>query len=925
MRSVSLRHVTAAACVVLGSILLQACGGQSEQELLASAKTLLQKDDTNAAVIQLKTVLQKNAQSAEARFLLGQVLLKSNPTLALVELQKARDLKYSADAVTPPLARAMYATGNAKKVIEAFAQTKLSDAKAASDLKTTVALAHRAMGQPDLEQLAISSALELNPKNSTARLLRADALGRKLSTDDALALVEQVITDEPKLRDAWQLKGELLIGGKGDLEGGFKAFREALAVDPRYLPAHQTLLALAQRKGDSAAFKAQVAELKQALPNHPETRYHEAQLFLAESNVKGARERVQELVRTNPNNARYLLLAGAIELRGNSLAQAETYLGQAVQLNPGGAAGRHQLAQTYLRSGQVNKVLPVLEPLLKTPRPSASTLALAAQAHLVLGDSAKSESLFNRAAAADPADPQVQTALALIQINKGNAKAGFLKLESLAAKDPGTATDLALVSARLRRNELDAVLAALDRYQAKAPNDPLSYFLRGRILGQRKDAAAARANFEKALSADPVYFPAVAALASIDMSEKKPEQARKRIEDLLAREPKNYEALMALIDLRRRAGATLADVANLLSDAVRLNPAEATPRLLLIALRMEQRDPKAAQTAAQEAAAALPDNLQIADALGRAQLEAGEPQQAITAFTRVAAAQPKRTEPLLNLAEAHRQAKDPKSAAVVLRRALEITPNLVAAQRGLIQLSIAERRFDDAVRQAQEIQKQRPNEPVGFMVESEVRAAQKRWEPAIAAMRAALARGRGTDTAIFLHVLYGAAGRPAEAESFAAEWERENPRDGAFQVHLGSAAIGRGDHAGAEARFRKAVAMRSDDALAYNNLAWVLVVQGKPGAVAAAQRATELQPDVPAIMDTLATALAADGQLPQAIDWQRKTVAKEPGSANYRLGLAKLLVKSGDKAAARTELEVLSKLGDKFPGQAEVASLMKSL
>jgi hypothetical protein len=43
-----------------------------------------------------------------------------------------------------------------------------------------------------------------------------------------------------------------------------------------------------------------------------------------------------------------------------------------------------------------------------------------------------------------------------------------------------------------------------------------------------------------------------------------------------------------------------------------------------------------------------------------------------------------------------------------------------------------------------------------------------------------------------------------------------------------------------------------------------------------------------------------------------------------RLNLARLLVKGGDKAQARQELQTLEKLGPSFPRQQEVGELMRS-
>ena len=41
--------------------------------------------------------------------------------------------------------------------------------------------------------------------------------------------------------------------------------------------------------------------------------------------------------------------------------------------------------------------------------------------------------------------------------------------------------------------------------------------------------------------------------------------------------------------------------------------------------------------------------------------------------------------------------------------------------------------------------------------------------------------------------------------------------------------------------------------------------------------------------------------------------------------MAKALIKANKKAEARTELETLAKLGDKFAGQAEVGKLLQGL
>jgi cellulose synthase operon protein C len=383
--------------------------------------------------------------------------------------------------------------------------------------------------------------------------------------------------------------------------------------------------------------------------------------------------------------------------------------------------------------------------------------------------------------------------------------------------------------------------------------------------------------------------------------------------------------LLAVAELKQDNGAKPEEVAALLADAVKADPGESAPRLLQIEHHLAQNNVKAARESAQDAVAAVPDNLALLDALGRTQLASGEVQQAITAFRKAAAAQPNLPQPQLRLADAYVLAKDLPAAAQSLRRALELSPRLLAAQRGLVQVALADKRPGDALTIARTVQKERPTEAIGWLLETDVHASQREFDPAIVSMRGALERGKSTDQAMRLHAIFVSAGRSAEAERFAAGWLKDQPRDERFLFHLGSMAMDRKDFAGAEVRYRQVLAMKPDDPRTLNNIAWVMTQQGKPGAVPFAEKAQKLLPEQASVMDTLAAALAAENQLPLAIEWQRKAVLKAPGNPGYQLGLAKLLIKSGDKVAARGQLEQLGKLGDRFASQAEVSTLLGSL
>jgi predicted Zn-dependent protease len=78
-------------------------------------------------------------------------------------------------------------------------------------------------------------------------------------------------------------------------------------------------------------------------------------------------------------------------------------------------------------------------------------------------------------------------------------------------------------------------------------------------------------------------------------------------------------------------------------------------------------------------------------------------------------------------------------------------------------------------------------------------------------------------------------------------------------------------------------------------------------------------------MDTLAVLLSDKGEYAKAVALQNKALALQPQNALFKLNLAKIHIKGGKKDLARKELDGLTQLGDKFPAQGEVATLLTGL
>ena len=914
-----------AVTVLLASLQLAACNDKPEL-MLSSAKDYLAKNDSKAAVIQIKNALQSNPDLPEARFLLGTALLDSgDPAGAELELRRALDMKYPQDAVVPQLAKALLAQGNARKVTDEFAQTALVESSAKASLQLALTSAYAIQGKTEQSNASLNAALLADPGFAPALLVQARQKAGQREFDQALAMTEEVLAKSPDSTEAWLFKGDLLMYAKNQPEQAMEAYRKALAIKPDSMPVQVSVITLLLQQSKLPDAAQQLEHLKKTAARHPQTQFLEAQLAYQKKDFKLARQIMLPVLQLVPNNVQSLQLAGLVELQLNALPAAQDYLSRVLQAAPNSTMARRALVVSYVHAGQAAKALTALLPGLNRDNVDPDLLSVAGEVYLLNGDLKKAEEYFAKAAAQSPQDARKRTSLALARLMSGATDAAFDELQTIASTDTGTSADLALISAHLKRQEFDPALKAIDALEKKQPDKPFAAQLRARTLLAKKDLNGARKSFERALALDPHYFPAVASLAGLDLAEKKPELAKKRFEAVLAQDPKNEQAWLALAELASRTGAAKEETAKLIGNAVAANPTELKSRLLLIDFNLRQQDVKAAVAAAQDGVVALPDSPELLDALGRTQQAAGELNQAIASYTKLVAMQPLSALPHMRLAEAHLADKNKEAALASLRRALEIKPDLLEAQRAMIALALDNKKPPEALLLARSVQQQRPKEAVGYSLEGDIHAAQKDWANATAAYRSGIKHVIAPELAVRLHAVLGMAGQSSEADKFANSWQKEHPKDAVFLLYLGDAALARTDYVSAEKNYAAALRLQPNSALAYNNLAWVTAKLNKEGAIAFAEKANALAPDQPAFMDTLALLLSEKGDYAKALTLQSKALALQPQNPVFKLNLAKIHLKGGSRELARKQLDELGKLGDKFGGQTEVASLLKAL
>ena len=920
------RPLALALALLLALLLpLSACN-PAPADRLAQARRLADSQDRAGAIVLLKSVIQDEPTLAQARWMLGRALLDNGEVEpAQIELDRALALGQALTDVAPLQARALLAAGKPGAVITQFGKLALPEPLAAAALRTLVAQAHATLGDWPAARDQLALALRAVPRHEAAMLLSARVAAVSGDADAALKWVDALLAAQPGSADGWLLKGDLLSRRNAAPELVAQAYQQALSLRPQLAAAHGALIALHLARRDLAAARQQLQALQQALPKHPQTQLYEGQLALADGNLALARDRFQTLLRGTPDNPVLLQSAAAVALQMRAPAQAELLLQKGLQVAPESTATRRLLARAQVMQGLFAKAVATLEPLVGQGSADTDALQLAAQARLLNGDRASAATLFERARKIKPEDAGLRTAVALSQFARGQTESAIAELRAVAASDSGQGADLALISAELRRKSPDAALLAIDALEHKQADAPLAPYLRGQVLLHKQDSSGARAAFEVAHQRDPNYLPALQALAGLDLQANQPEQARARFDALLKTKPGNSAAHLARADVAARSGVNREAVAALLGEAIKANPADLASRLALVDHHLATHDPQAALAAAQAALAQFADNAELLVRLGRLQLAKGDHQQAGSSFNRLITLQARLPEAYQGLAESQAAGADLAGARRSARRALDLAPLSLPARQLAIRLALRQNQPAQALAIAQELQKLQPGDAAGLVQQAEVEISRKRWDAALLPLRKALALADPGQAPERLHQVLRLAGRGSEADAFAGQWQADHPADALFLFYLGDLAMAQQDLPGAEARYQAVLKLKPEHALALNNIAWLRLQTGQAGALAYAERAVAAAPHMPALLDTLALALAADKQVGKAIELQLRALAMRPSDPSMRLNLARFYAQAGEKRKAKAELDRLAALGDRFARQTEVAALSKGL
>lgn len=917
-------------CVVTATlVLISSCSQPQGAALLQRAQSSMAAGDYRAAAIDLKNLLRAEPDNAQARLVLGELMIRAGDARGGVrELRQARELGLASADLELWLARGLMTAGEFEQVLSDTAQeavTEPANKRELFQIRGDALLGLQRYAEAGTE---FEAALKLEPRDVRSIV----GLGSVAMSTEGFEAAKRYIDDALKIAPedplVWRMLGGFLLRDHrfAEARDAFEraeGFAERVAQVPARAAALIGLIEAQLALGDIEAAEAATARLVKIAPFSTEVVYLQSRTAFLRGDYNSARRGLEQLIAQDPRNDAARLLLGAVSYVEGNLGQADMYLASVVASEPGNSFARKLLADTRSRLHRPKDAKDALEPPVH--QGGTGALSITGMTSIAAADLDVGLGYLEQDEALKPEDAAFTLQLAAGYLAAGRADRAVDVLKRLdAGGDDAYRRDLMLLVARIRADDQGAALKQARGFASDHPNDGLAQSLAGGLALEAGDRAMARPYFEKAVQLGPKNAAAVLNLGKLELLEGRLDVAEQRFKSALELEPAHPAVLISMAQLSIAKGDT-AGAVRWLEQARSKNPRTVEPRVLLGQYYLSQRRFDEAYRIALEASQLAPEDPAAVNVLSVALTATGQTADGVSAFEDLSRRNPQSAPYRLGLARAYRVAGRANEALASARQAVQLNGRFLPALALLAGLHLERGELKEAEQVVGRMQQVDATSPMTMIVEGDLAMRARRFAAAAAAYQAASQQipSRALVTREFLARHHGRLEKPTQPLE---DWLAAHPEDSTVRMLLAESnhASGRID----EARRQYEMIVASDplQATALNNLAWLQLSEGDTRAAArTAERAFRLQPGLADIVDTYGWALYKSGDNAHALEHLRKAHGLAPRSAEIRYHLAAALADGGQVDEAREHLRELAARSDAFPSRGEASELLKRL
>ena len=537
--------ISAALCVVFLTAGFTGCARDPHAEMLKFTKSgdaYAAAGKLSEAIIEYRNAVQKEPRAGDVRVKLAEAYLKNG------ELAKALEEYVRAADVVPDAA------------VQLKAGSLLLMARRFDDAK----------GRAE-------KAIAAEPKNVDAQILLANALAGLKDLDAAVAELEQAIQLNPDRSATYSSLGAMELG-RGRRDPAERAFKRAVELAPR---SAQARLALTSFYWATAQWTDAERELTEALAAEPDnvlahrtaatfylvtnrrdraephlrrvldiTKSAAAALalsdyYVAQNKESAARELLEPIAKDPKTASAANTRLAVLDQAAGDSAGAGRRLETVLSSNPKELSALLVKSNLLLDNGKLDEALRTATSATEAHHDSAAAFSIVGRVQVARKDKKAATVAFQEAIRLNPLATDAKLALARLELASGRAESSAtLAEEALKAQPQNANARLLLVQALISRGETERAASELDILAAKFPDSAAVHTQRGILYGRKKQPADARREFERALQLQPDLLEATGGLVALDLSTRRSDDARKRVDELVKHPGTKPAALM---------------------------------------------------------------------------------------------------------------------------------------------------------------------------------------------------------------------------------------------------------------------------------------------------------------------------------------------------------------------------------------------
>ena len=902
------------------AIISLGCKGATDTEHVANAEKYLDTNELGPALIELKNALIKNPNNIKARWMLGKVQIEvGDYPSAEKELSKALSLGISAESVQPLITYTLLMQGKYKDVLEIKPSLGWSSSARTeiTALQGTALLELNKLAEADE---AFNTALKNDPDSTWALLGKARLAFINNDATEARSWLDKTFKVDPGFVPAWDFLGDMEQLDKR-LEAAETAYTKAIEHQTynQQFRLKRAIVRIQQEKYKEAQDDVDI--LKKRSPKDPLVAYAQGLLYFSQNNYESALESFQTVL-ARIKHTPTLYYMGVTNYILKNLESAESYLSQFLVQEPNNLAAIKLLALIELQSGNFIKTEKLLRPVVEGNDNDILILNLLATSLLEQGKTMEGAQLLKKAIKIEPTSADTQMKLGIALLLQGNKETGRNNILKAIEIDPNLSkADGILVSSYLRDKTYDKALETAEESLRKHPDSAQSHTLLGLVHLAIGNKETAETYFEKANTLKPGDPTANQKLAALALMQSMPDKARMYYHRILEQNPNHLPTLLSLAKLEASQGNN-EEMLKLLEQADATHPNEFLPKVFLARYFLKEGNAEHALDILSKINPEYKGNPIYLGTLGLTQLAVNDNNGATYTFENLVKINPESAEAHFLLANAYAASMRPEEVRNSLNKALELNPKHLPSRLMMARLDNLSNKPDDALNNLEIIKKElKSDSSVLLMEESKSEQQLGDNEQALNALEKAFEIDPSTKTLLALTRYKWATGDTLNAVVILEQWLKTHPNDITIRNTLADAYSALGRKSDAVAQYKKVLEITDSNVDALNNLAWELRTSDSHQALTYAEKAAEIAPQSPQILDTLAVILLDQDKLDRAQRIIERALAAAPSDPGIRYHDAMILSAQGKTAEAKIILEQLLEEGVTF-SELEDAKMM---